>query len=69
MDTSAAFKGILNLLESTIFNLDYPRLQAEFNTFVAMHYFHAVSWTLMLAAALRQHYYKDPHEFLAVVNW
>lgn len=68
-DTFPAFDGILNLLESTILNLDYPRLQAEFNTFVALHYFHAVSWTLMLPAALRQQYIKDPHEFLAVVNW
>jgi len=67
--TSAVFLGILNQLESTIMNLDYPRLQAEFNTFVALHYFHAVSWTLMLPAALRQQYFKDPHEFLAVVNW
>jgi hypothetical protein len=42
--TSASFQATLNQLESSLYSLDYPRLQANFNTFAALHSFQAVSW-------------------------
>jgi hypothetical protein len=43
--TSTAFQGILDQLERSLYSLDYPRLQANFNTFVALHSLQAVSWS------------------------